>query len=36
MAAESFAISGTPARPSNSENNLCFHVSLCVFGGVQN
>ena len=36
MAAESFAKSDTPARPFNSENNLCFHVSLCVFGGVQN
>ena len=28
MAAESFAISGTPARPSNSENNLCFIFAL--------
>lgn len=36
MAAESFAKSNTPARPFNSENNLCSHGSLCVFGGVHN
>ena len=36
MAVESFAISGTPASAFNSENNLCFHVSLCVFGRMQN
>lgn len=35
MAAESFAVSGTPARPFNSENNLCFHVSLCVWRGAK-